>query len=213
MNVSRVLLCAVLDLALCVCAVRAEDWKPLFNGRDLTGWKAIDGPITSWQVEDGMLFCSGKGSGWLSTEREYANCEIELEFRVPPGGNSGVFLRAPHEGNPAFAGMEVQILDDYDPQYKDIKPAQHCGSLYGVAAAEPRVSKKAGEWQKMSILLSGNRVRVTLNGTQVVDADITAHPDKLAEHPGLKRTTGYVGLQNHGSRLDFRNIRLRSVTP
>lgn len=213
MNVARVVYCGVFSLAIGVSTARADDWKPLFNGRDLTGWKAIDGPLNSWQVEDGILFCSGKGSGWLSTETEYANCEIELEFRVPPGGNSGVFLRAPHEGNPAFAGMEVQILDDYAPEYANIKPAQHCGSLYGVAAAEPRVSKKAGEWQKMNILLSGNRVRVTLNGTQIVDADVTAHPDKLAEHPGLKRTTGYVGLQNHGSRLDFRNLRIRDVTP
>jgi len=189
----------------------AGEWESLFNGRDLTGWTAIDGPASSWQVEDGLLFCSGKGSGWLSTDKEYGNFELELEFRVPVGGNSGVFLRAPHEGNPAFAGMEIQILDDYDAQYANLKPTQYSGSLYDVAPAQPRVTKKAGEWQKMRIVCDGTHVKVSLNGTQVVDADTSAHPDKLATHPGLKRTAGYLGLQNHGSRLDFRNLRIRAL--
>ncbi len=198
--------CAVLALPLA-----AAEWKPLFNGKDLSGWEAIDGPASSWKVEDGLLFCSGKGSGWLSTDKEYGNFELELEFRVPAGGNSGVFLRAPHHGNPAFEGMEIQVLDDYDAQYANLKPTQYCGSLYDVAPASPRVSKKAGEWQKMQIICNGNRVKVSLNGTQIVDADLTAHPDKLPTHPGLKRTTGYLGLQNHGSRLDYRNIRIREL--
>ena len=118
---------------------------------------------------------------------------------------------APHEGNPAFAGMEIQVLDDYDAQYANLKPTQYCGSLYDVAPAQPRVSKKAGEWQKMTILCQGNHVKVTLNGTQIVDADLSAHPDKLETHPGLKRSKGYVGLQNHGSRLDYRNLRIRTL--
>ncbi|MEX2558350.1 MAG: DUF1080 domain-containing protein, partial [Pirellulales bacterium] len=90
---------------------KQREFKPLFNEKDLTGWKAIDGPIDSWKAEDGMLSTTGKEGGWLSTEDEYANFELKLEFRVPKGGNSGVFLRAPHEGNPAFAGMEIQVLD------------------------------------------------------------------------------------------------------
>jgi Domain of Unknown Function (DUF1080) len=189
----------------------AAEWKPLFNGRDLAGWKAIDGPADSWHAEDGLLVCTGKGSGWLSTDAEYANFELELEFRVPAGGNSGVFLRAPHQGNPAFAGMEIQVLDDHDAQYANLKPTQYCGSLYDVVAARRGATKKAGEWQKMVVVCNGNRVKVTLNGIEVVDADTAAHPDKLATHPGLKRTTGYVGLQNHSSRLDFRNLRIREL--
>jgi len=213
MSASRALPAALVVLLAFSSRVDAGDWKPLFNfnGKDLSGWKAIDGPISSWHVEDGLLFCSGQGSGWLSTDAEYGNFELELDFRVPAGGNSGVFLRAPHEGNPAFAGMEIQILDDYAAQYAALKPAQYCGSLYDVVAAQPRVSKKAGEWQHMNIVCDANRLKVTLNGTQIVDADLSAHPDKLPTHPGLKRTTGYVGLQNHGSRLDFRNLRIREL--
>jgi hypothetical protein len=211
MNASHVLSLALASSLAAVTPARCAEWKPLFNGRDLSGWKAIDGPAGSWRVDDGQLVCSGQGSGWLSTDAEYANFELELEFRVPTGGNSGVFLRAPHEGNPAYAGMEIQVLDDYDAQYANLKPTQYCGSLYDVVAAQPRVTKKAGEWQKMAIVCHGNHVKVILNGTQVVDADLTAHPDKLATHPGLKRSTGYVGLQNHSSRLDFRNLRIREL--
>src|SRR5262245_10423319 len=108
---------AALLLAICSSCFAADNWTPLFNGKDLEGWEAVDGPMSSWKVEDGVLFCSGGGGGWLSTKKEYQNFEVELEFRVPAGGNSGVFLRAPHQGNPAFAGMEVQLLDDRAPEY------------------------------------------------------------------------------------------------
>ncbi|MGD9648455.1 MAG: DUF1080 domain-containing protein [Pirellulales bacterium] len=188
-----------------------DDWKPLFNGKDLTGWKAIDGPADAWKVIDGNLSCSGGGGGWLSTTEEYANFEIALEFRVPPGGNSGVFLRSPHQGNPAYAGMEVQVLDDGADEYKNLQPAQYCGSVYGIAAAMPRVTKKPGDWQTMRIVCDRRRVKVWINGTQVVDTNLDEHLDQAAEHPGIKRTTGYLGLQNHGSQLDYRKLRIREL--
>jgi len=191
---------------------RAEqEWQPLFNGQDLSGWTAVDGPLAGWKVEDGVLYCSGEGGGWLSTEKEYADFELKLEFRVPKGGNSGVFLRAPHEGNPAYAGMEIQVLDDYADEYKELQPFQFCGSLYGVAAADPRVTKPAGEWQTMHIVCQGNVVKVVLNEETVVQADLSAHPDKEEEHPGLLRKAGHVGLQNHGSRLDYRHVEIREL--
>jgi hypothetical protein len=202
---------ALAIVGLLAAPLAATQWQELFNGKDLTGWQAVGGPLSSWKVEDGMLFCSGGGGGWLSSTREYANFEIEVEFRVPPGGNSGVFLRAPHEGNPAFAGMEIQILDDAAPEYAKLQPYQYCGSLYGVSAPKTRVSKPAGQWQKLAIKCEGRRVQASLNGTPIVDANLDAHQDKESEHPGIKRTKGFVGLQNHGTRLDFRNVRLREL--
>jgi hypothetical protein len=187
----------------------AADWKPLFNGKDLSGWQAIDGPMSSWKVEDGLLYCSGGGGGWLSTVDEYANFELELQFRVPPGGNSGVFLRAPHQGNPAYAGMEIQVLDDLAPEYAKLQPFQYCGSLYGVSAPKTRASKKPTEWQKLHITCDGRKVLVKLNDTAIVDANLDEHKDKEAEHPGILRKTGHLGLQNHGTRLDFKDIRIR----
>lgn len=208
----RLALClavAIIGLTVFAGKARPDDWQPLFNGKDLTGWQAVDGPIESWKIESGLLYCSGGGGGWLSTADQYANFEIELQFRVPPGGNSGVFLRAPREGNPAFAGMEIQILDDEAPEYANLKPFQYCGSLYGIAAPKSRVSKKADEWQKMRIVCNGRKVQVTLNDTLVVDANLDEHKDQQGPHPGINRNVGYIGLQNHGTRLDFRNIRLR----
>jgi hypothetical protein len=170
----------------------------------------VNGPEDSWQVlEDGILATTGEGGGWLSTDREYADFELKLEFRVPPDGNSGVFLRAPREGLPHIEGMEIQVLDDYAEIHKDLKAYQYCGSLYGVVAASPRASKPAGQWQSLHVVCRGQRVQVTLNGTRVVDADLSAHADKAKDHPGIARTKGYIGLQNHGTRVEYRKIRIK----
>jgi hypothetical protein len=193
----------------------AAAWKSLFNGKDLSGWKAINGPISGWHAENGVLYCDGGAGGWLATTDQYKNFELELEFRLPPGGNSGVFLRAPEMGHPAFDSMEIQVLDDDAPQYAEIKPWQHCGSLYGLAAAKIGAAKKAGEWQKYFIVCDGQRVKVTLNGTLVVDANLADYEDgKTTDgkpHPGIKRTQGVVGLQNHETRIDYRNLRIRTL--
>ncbi len=199
------------SVALTSSSVRGGEWVPLFNGQNFDGWQAVDGPLSSWKMEDDMIYCSGGGGGWLSTKKEYGNFEIELEFRVPPGGNSGVFLRAPHKNNPAYAGMEIQILDDRAPQYAKLNAYQYCGSLYGIAAPKTRASKPAGEWQKMNITCDGRQVAVVLNGTPIIDVNLDDHQDAAAEHPGINRKTGYVGLQNHGTRLDFRAVRLREL--
>jgi hypothetical protein len=197
---------------------RADDataWKPLFNGQDLSGWKAVNGPISGWHAKNGVLYCDGGAGGWLATTDQYKNFELELEFRLPAGGNSGVFLRAPETGNPAFDGMEIQVLDDDSPLYAKIEPWQHCGSLYGLAAAKLGAAKKAGEWQKYLIVCNGQRIKVTLNGTNVVDANLADYEDgKTTDHkphPGLKRTEGVVGLQNHETGIEYRNLRIRTL--
>ena len=185
--------------------------KLLFNGKDLTGWQQIGGRDGSWKVKGGILCAEKGGGGWLSTAKEYDNFQLELEFCVPPGGNSGVFLRAPHEGNPAHAGMEIQLLDDYAEKYAKLQPCQYTGSLYGAEAPAKRVSKKADEWQKMTIVCDGPRVQVTLNDVLIVDANLKEHTDKLATYPGLERSKGYIGLQNHGSQFEYRNIKITEL--
>ncbi len=191
----------------------AGEWQKLFNGKDLTGWEEIGAKKGggNWQAADGILYCSGEGGGWLSTTKTYSNFELDLEFRVPADGNSGVFIRAPRDGNGAYVGMEIQVLDDAAPMYADLKPEQYTGSIYDVKAASPRVTKPAGEWQHMVILCEARHVKVTLNDKVIVDANLDDYPAKFAEHPGLKRTDGYIGLQNHGSRLDYRNLKIRTL--
>ncbi len=102
--------------------------------------------------------------------------------------------------------MEIQVLDDEG--HPGIQPWQHCGSIYGVVAAKEGAVKKPGEWQKYHILCNGRHVKITLNGMVIVDANLDEHKDKEASHPGLLRKTGFIGLQNHGTRLDYRNIRI-----
>jgi len=210
-------------------AKESRQWKPLFNGTDLTGWKEMSSKPGQWKVVEGVLTCSGGGGGWLSTTEQYANYEIALEFQLPAGGNSGVFLRHSGEGDGAYTGMEIQALDDYAKMYDALQPWQYCGSLYGVVAAAPAVSKKDPKWQdraskppdasgktpwqKLDILCAGRRVKVTLNDKPIVDANLDDHPDQFAKHPGLKRVAGYIGLQNHSTGVYYRNIMIRDPGP
>ncbi len=201
-----------------------QNGTSLFNGRDLSGWQEVGGRPNEWSVENGLLHCRGSGGGWLGTRDEFANFEIELEFRLAPGGNSGVFLHSPLEGDPAYTGMEIQLLDDAAPEYANLRPEQYTGSIYDVVAAGARarispspltgeggvrVKSLAGQWQTIKILCDHRHVRVTLNGTVIVDANLDEHLDKLSKHPGLARTTGRIGLQNHTGPLDFRNLQIR----
>lgn len=191
---------------------RGEGWRDLFNGKDLSGWEQIGGSEKTWDAENGLLYTDAGEGGWLSTTEEFADFELELEFRVPVGGNSGVFIRAPREGNPAFEGSEIQILDDFDAQYAELQPWQYCGSVYATVAPSRRVTLPAGTWQKMFVRCLGPEVQVKLNGFPIIDANLDEHQDKLEGHPGLNRRSGYIGLQNHGTRLDFRNLRIRELT-
>jgi len=186
-------------------------WQALFNGKDLQGWRIVRGGPKAWTAVHGILRANKGASGWIATTREHTDYLIEFEFRLPPGGNSGLFLRAPFEGNPAFAGMEVQILDDYAPQYEHLQPAQYCASVYGIAAASPRVSKHAGEWQRLAVLCAGRLVRVHLNGMLVATANLDDHLDKTGRIPGIKRTRGHIGLQNEHGPIEFRNIRIKDI--
>jgi hypothetical protein len=163
-------------------------------------------------MDNGVLYTEG-GDGWLSTVRQYDDFILSLEFRLPPAGISGVFIRAPHDGNPAYQGLEISILDDSAEQGGDLRPDRYTGGIYDVQAPAERVGGKAGQWQKMVIECRGSRLRVAVNGQKVIDTDTSFYPYKFAAHPGLTRRSGYIGLQNHGSKVEFRNIRLQPLPP
>jgi len=204
----------LLSLMLCASSctrthVRAHDANLLATG--LAGWQQIGGQERAWHFEDGVLCVEDKDGGWLATHRQYDNFGLSVEFRVPPGGNSGVFIRAPLEGDPAYTGMEIQILDDYAEHGTHLEAYQYTGSIYGVQAPSDRVSKQAGQWQKMVIIARGPHVQVGLNGKKIVDTDLTYYSHKADTHPGLVRQSGYIGLQSHGSRVEFRNLIIREL--
>jgi hypothetical protein len=147
----------------------------------------------------------------LATNRLYRDFALSLEFRVPPGGNSGVFLRTPLEGDPAYTGIEIQILDDYAERWSQLEPHRYTGSIYGIQAPVERVSKKAGQWQKMVIIARGPQIQVGLNGKKIIDTNLTHFAHKLDTHPGLMREGGYIGLQSYDSRMEFRRMIVREL--
>ncbi len=211
MNVWSIGLLLSLTLGVGSCSrvwVQSGDASLLSTG--LVGWQQVEGERGSWKLENGVLFTEG-GDGWLSTVRQYDDFVLSLEFRLPPAGNSGIFIRAPHEGDPAYQGLEIQILDDSAEQWSGLRPDQYTGSIYGIQAPSERAGGKAGQWQKMVIGCSGSRVKVVVNGRTVVDTDMSFYPYKFETHPGLTRRSGYIGLQSHGTKIEFRNIRLRPL--
>jgi len=201
-------------MTLCVAQLGAVEkgFVALFNGKDLSGWQGIGGGTNNWKVKDGILSCTGeKGSQWIATKKEFANFDLRLEYKIPTDGNSGVFIRAPKEGNPWVTGLEIQVLDDYGPKWKDLKPNQFTAAIYAVQPPSKRVTKKAGEWQTLRIRCTGSKCRVLVNGKQVIKADLTKLAQKVKSVPGLKRTGGFIGLQNHSSPVYYRNIRIKEL--
>jgi hypothetical protein len=189
-----------------------EGFTSLFNGEDLKGWKVHGGKEKSWGTKEGMLFVSKGGGGWLMTEKEFGDFELRLQFKLSPGANSGVALRAPMKGDPAYTGMEIQILDDKHPSYKGLQSWQHTGSIYDVVAAAKIVNKPVGEWNSYVITCKGSKVKVVLNDEVLVDADLADYYEKKAEkHPGIKREKGHIGFQEHGGIVEFRNIWIKEL--
>lgn len=194
----------------------AAGFQPIFDGKSLTGWTLVDKnkPGNGYVVENGMLVCPANGGGNLLTDKEYANFVFRFEFRMEPGGNNGVGIRAPISGDIAYSGMEIQILDHDHEKYKGkLKPTQVHGSIYDVVGAKTGALKPAGQWNKEEIMAEGRRIKVTLNGKVIVDANLDDVKDEaiLKKHPGLARSTGRIGFLGHGSRVEFRNLKVQEL--
>jgi len=186
-----------------------EGFVALFNGKDLKGMKTHAGPLESWGVENGILFTTGKGGGWLMSEEQYKDFELIVEYKVPKVGNSGIALRSPLQGDPAYTGMEIQLLDD--PNYKGLKEWQHTGSIYGVVPSKDPKPNPPGEWNTMHIVAKGRQIKVILNEKVLVDANLDEHKSEAKTHPGILREEGHVGVQNHGNRVEFKRIWVKKL--
>jgi hypothetical protein len=207
---------AAVFLSLCLPLAAAEPgFTPIFDGKTFNGWTLVERSGGGYEIVDGMIVSPEKGGGYLFTQKEYANFVLRFEFRLSPGGNNGIGIRAPiGEGNPSYTGMEIQILDHYDPMYCCwLKPAQHHGSIYGVVPAKLGYLNRAGEWNEEEIVADGSRIKVTLNGGVIVDADLSTvtDPAVLKEHPGIRRPSGHIGLLGHDSKVEFRNLRVKQL--
>lgn len=195
----------------------AGDWQPdpgfrsLFNGKDLTGWKST-GDMTKWGAEAGVIFCSGGGGGWLMTEKEYGDFELRLEYKMPLKGNSGVGIRAPLKGDPAYVGMELQLIDDIN--WGKLEKWQHTGSIYNVVAAKTIKNKEIGAWNEFKVIAKGRQITVFQNGETLVDANLDDYVKEHGKrHPGILETNkkGHIGFQSYNKRVEFRNIYLKAL--
>ena len=209
---------ATIAALTCISSAMAAEpgFVSLFDGKTLKGWTLVEksGSGRGYVVENGSLVCPADGGGNLLTDKEFANFIFRFEFRMEPGGNNGVGIRAPLTGDVAYSGMEIQILDHDHERYKGrLKPTQRHGSIYDVFPAEGEALKPAGQWNEEEIMADGRRIKITLNGKVLVDAnlDSVTDPAVLKKHPGLARTSGRIGFLGHGTRVEFRNLRVKEL--
>ncbi|TWI23900.1 DUF1080 domain-containing protein [Sphingobacterium siyangense] len=193
---------------------KKEGFEVLFDGTNLDKWTENQAYVVN---DEGHIWVypNAKFGGNLYTKEEYADFIYRFDFKLTPGANNGVGIRAPLEGDAAYEAMEIQVLDDGADVYKDLKQYQYHGSIYGVVPAKKGHLKPVGEWNSEEIVVKGNRIKVTLNGAVIVDADI-AEASKNGtldgkQHPGLKRTSGHIGFLGHGTEVFFKDIRVKKL--
>lgn len=185
-------------------------FKKVFNGKDLTGWA---GAVDSYDIVDGKLICKEGEVGSLFTKKEYSDFVATLEFKLPQAGNNGLILRYAGEGQPHIEGLELQVLDSEDPKYAELDPRQYHGSVYGLVPAHRGYLRPTGEWNFQKVTMRGSNIKVDLNGTTILDADLSeVQESKDGEvPPGAKRKSGHFGLAGHRDPVEFRNILIREL--
>ncbi|WP_370459929.1 family 16 glycoside hydrolase [Bacteroides sp. 519] len=195
-------------------AEKKEGYKILFDGTNMHEWI---GNTVDYTMDEGTIsLVPSRGSGGnLYSRKEYGNFVFRFEFQLTPAANNGLGIRTPMEGDAAYVGMELQILDNEHPVYKDLEKYQYHGSVYGIIAAQRGYLKPVGEWNYQEVIANGDRIKITLNGHVIVDGNIreatkNGTPDKK-EHPGLFNKKGHIGFLGHGSPVKFRNIRIKEL--
>jgi len=193
---------------------KEEGFVALFNGRNLDGWT---GDKVSYTVEEGIIVIKpGEGHGGnLYTDKEYSDFVFRFEFQLTPGANNGLGIRTPTEGDAAYAGMELQILDNTASIYAGLEPYQYHGSVYGVIPARRGFLRPVGDWNYEEVTVKGTKIRVVLNGAVIINGDIAKASEKGTidgkDHPGLKNSKGHIGFLGHGSLVSFRNVRIKEL--
>ena len=206
-----------------------QGFTPLFNGKDFTGWvygrranAAENRSGKGYQIENGVIFSTKEDGGNLYTEKAYADFVFRFDFKLTENANNGIGIRAPLQGDAAYVGMEIQVLDDGGSSYAKLHPYQYHGSIYGMVPPKRGFQRAVGEWNTEEITARGRRITVKLNGTTIVAADLDDLKDEamLESHRdlskpegsrGIANTKGHIGLLGHGARVEFRNLRIKAL--
>ena len=191
---------------------RKEGFESFFDGKTLAKWHSIkqSPDAGAWQVRKGVITWE-KGGSWLATDDTYYDFVLRLEYRTGPGSNSGIFVRSGRTGNPAFSGMELQILSDAG------KPADvhSTGSLYGAVAPTKNMAKPDGEWNQVEVSVIKRELMAIWNGEKILDVQLDDPKYHNAQERSLAERLpfGYIGLQAYstGTPVGFRNIRVKVI--
>jgi hypothetical protein len=189
-----------------------DGFHAVFNGRDLEGW---EGATDAYEVRRGAIRCKPGQGGTLYTSERYGNFVARFEFRLPEGGNNGLAIRYPGQGDPAYAGMcELQVLDNTHPKYAKLDPRQYHGSVYGQVPAARGYLHPPGTWNFQEVTVIGSTIRVELNGTRILDADLADVTDFMLDperFAGRRAAEGHFGFAGHGDAVEFRHVRIRRL--
>lgn len=195
---------------------KSENFEVLFDGTNMHKWT---GNTKDYVIENGniVIYPSVSHGGNLYTKKEYDNFVFRFEFQLTEGANNGLGIRTPMGVDAAYQGMELQILDNDAPVYENLKEYQYHGSVYGVIPAKRGYLKPMGEWNYQEVIADGDNIKITLNGTTILDGNIreasnggTATLDGK-DHPGLFNESGHIGFLGHGSIVKFKNIRVKEL--
>ncbi len=193
-----------------LAAKDAQEYKNVFNGKDLSGWT---GELENYEVVDGAVRCKEGKGGTVFTEKQYSDFIARLEFKLPPGGNNGLAIRYPGAGAPHLDGLELQVLDSEDPKYAKLDARQYHGSVYGLVAAHRGHLRPTGEWNFQQVTVRGSKIKVELNGSTILDADLSEVTESKdgAVPPGAKVKSGHFGFAGHNDPVAFRNVSIREL--
>jgi len=190
----------------------AKGFEDVFNGKDFDGWA---GPLENYEVKDKAIVCKPKKGGNIHTKAEYEDFVARVEYRLPLAGNNGLAIRYPGKGQPSQVAMcEVQILDDGADVYKKLDPRQYNGSVYGMVPAHRGYLRPVGEWNFMEVTVRGHEIVVELNGTRIVDADVSKVKEPFmgnTKHPGKDRLKGHFGFCGHNDPVAFRLVQIKKL--
>lgn len=212
--VKATIVVAACILSLSLTAADKDGFTTVFNGKDFEGWA---GPVENYEVVDGAIVCKKGKGGTIFTKEEFGDFVVRLEFKVPSGGNNGLAIRYPGQGDTAYQGMcELQVLDEnYDKVRGKLDPRQVHGSAYGMVAAKRGFQKPIGEWNQQEVTVKGSTIKVVLNGEVILDTDLSkVDPETFmgkSKHPGLSRTKGHFGFAGHSDPVAFRNISIKRL--
>jgi len=217
-----IVVCSMLADNRAVLRAAEDGFTPLFLTDNLAGWKVSDWSNvatpqkvegTPWRIEKGTLYGLNKRT-WLTSPKEYGDFVLKLESLISTGSNGGIGLRFPPEGDPAYTGMEIQVVDHEVYYGGQSRPEQRTGAIYDEIAPSKEVVKPPGQWNSWEITAKGSRVTIVLNGQKIIDADLSretkARQQKgpaLAQRP-LK---GHIGFQNLNGTITLRNIMIKQL--